>query len=114
VLAKDPALRDPSLEDFRPHRFGLALPALGVHVLVITPGEPGAAVERHPGHELRGDVVLRRSASLPDPLVGLAPDLHCALDLLADKWPEPVRQSLLGLRVDVGGVEERAVDVVLA
>ncbi len=37
-------------------------------------GQPRAAVQRHPAHQLRGHVVLGLAARLPDPLIGLLPD----------------------------------------
>ena len=76
-------------------------------------GELGRAVERDPAHQLRRDVVLRRSARLPDPLVGLAPDLRRALGLGLDDRPQPLRQSLALVRVEQDRVEHRAEDVVL-
>ena len=74
----------------------------------------GGAVERHPAHQLRRDVVLRLAARLPDPLVGLAPDARRALGLGLDDRPQPPRQPLAAPRVQQDRVQHRAVDVVLA
>ena len=77
-------------------------------------GELGGAVERHPAHQLRRHVVLRLAASLPDALIGLAPDARRALGLGLDEWPEPARETLLRRRVQQERVEGGAEDVVLA
>jgi hypothetical protein len=58
--------------------------------------------------------VLGLAAGLPDPLVGLAPGLRRGVDLIRDDRPDRGRDLAVGLRVDVEGVHERAVDVVLA
>ena len=77
-------------------------------------GELGGPVERDPAHQLRRDVVLRLAAGLPDPLVGLPPDLRRALGLRLDDRPQPPRQTLRVTRVEQDRVEHRAEDVVLA
>ncbi len=77
-------------------------------------GQPGGAVERHPAHQLRRDVVLRVAARLPDALVGLAPDAAGALGLGLDDRPQPPRKATAALRVQQDRVEHGAVDVVLA
>ena len=77
-------------------------------------GELRGPVERDPAHQLRRDVVLRLAARLPDPLVGLAPDLRRALGLRLDDRPQPPRQPLAAARVEQDRVEHRAEDVVLA
>ena len=79
-------------------------------------GQAGAAVDRDPDHQLRGDVVLRLAARLPDPLVGLVPGGDRRFDLvgehrLAVGSGMPVRARLF---VQVDRVEQRAPDVVLA
>src|SRR5204863_2674336 len=66
-----------------------------------------------PAHQLRGDVVLRLAASLPDPLVGLAPDARRALGLRLNERPQPPRQALASPRVEQDRVEHGAEDVVL-
>ena len=58
--------------------------------------------------------MLRRPAGLPDPLVGLAPDLRGALGLRLDDRPQPLRQPLALAGVEQDRVEHRAEDVVLA
>src|SRR5438270_5861209 len=75
--------------------------------------ELGRSVHRHPAHELRGDVVLRLAASLPDPLIRLAPDLHRALGLSLDDRPQPPRQALAVHRVLEDRVEDCPEDVIL-
>ena len=58
--------------------------------------------------------MLRLAAGLPDPLVGLPPDLRRALGLRLDDRPQPPRQTLRVTRVEQDRVEHRAEDVVLA
>ena len=74
----------------------------------------GGPVQRHPAHQLRGDVVLRLAARLPDSLVGLLPDLDRALRLRLDDRPEPAREALAAAGVEQDRVERRPEDVVLA
>ena len=76
-------------------------------------GELRGPVERDPAHQLRRDVVLRLAARLPDPLVGLAPDLRRAFGLRLDDRPEAPRQPLAAPRVQQDRVEHGAEDVVL-
>src|SRR4051812_39865884 len=52
------------------------------------------SVERDPAHQLRGHVLLRRAARLPDALVGVAPYVGSALRLRLDDRPEAPRQAL--------------------
>ncbi len=78
------------------------------------PGELRRAVERHPAHQLRRDIVLRLAARLPDPLVGLAPHARRALGLALDDRPQPPRQPLAAARVHQHRVEHGAEHVVLA
>ena len=77
-------------------------------------GQLGRAVERHPAHELGGDVVLGLAARLPDALVGLAPDRGRALGLGLHDRPQPARQPLAAPRVQQDRVQRGAEDVVLA
>ena len=58
--------------------------------------------------------MLRRAARLPDPLVGVLPDLRRAFGLRLDDRPEPARQPLAPARVEEERVEDGAEDVVLA
>ena len=114
VLAEDASVGDAPLEDVLADLVGDLGPALEV-VLVAGPvGEPAAAVQRDPAHQLGGDVVLGLSAGLPDSLVGLLPDVDRCFDLVAEGLPELMRQVVLDLGVDVDRVEQGAVDVVLA
>ena len=77
-------------------------------------GQLGGAIERHPAHQLRRDVVLRRAACLPDALVGLPPDGGRALGLRLDERPEPAGEALAAPGVEEDRVEGGAEDVVLA
>ena len=77
-------------------------------------GQLRRAVERDPAHQLRGHVVLRVAARLPDALVGLAPHLRRALRLGLDDRPQPPRQALAAPRMEQDRVQRRAEDVVLA
>ena len=72
------------------------------------------AVERDPAHQLRGHVVLRVAAGLPDALVGIPPDLCRALRLALDDRPQPPRHALAATRMEQDRVERRPEDVVLA
>ena len=58
--------------------------------------------------------MLGLAASLPDPLVGLLPDLGRALRLALDDRPQAPRQSLAAARVEEDGVQHGTEDVVLA
>ena len=71
-------------------------------------------VHRDPAHELRGDVVLRLAARLPDSLVGLLPDLRRALGLRLHHRPEPPGQPLAAAAVQQDRVERSTEHVVLA
>ena len=77
-------------------------------------GQLGGAIERHPAHQLRRDVVLRLAPRLPDPLVGLPPHGGRALGLRLDERPEPAREALAAPGVEEDRVEGGAEDVVLA
>ena len=77
-------------------------------------GQLRRAIERHPAHELRRDVVLGVAARLPDPLVGLAPDRGRALGLRLHDRPQPARQPVAAPRVQQDRVQRGAEDVVLA
>ena len=114
VLAQHAAGVDAVLEDV-----GLDLLRRGGPVAArsLSPrmlGQLRRAVHRHPAHELRRHVVLRRAAGLPDPLVGLAPDAQRALRLRLDDRPQPPRQALAAAGVQQDRVQRGAVDVVLA
>ena len=72
-----------------------------------------AAVERDPRHHLRVGEVASRAAHLPDPLVGLAPDVLEAVEQAAAERPGVVqRREPAGARL-VQRVEDLAVDVEL-
>ena len=58
--------------------------------------------------------MLRGAAGLPDPLVGVAPDLRRAVGLRLDDRPQPPGQPLASAGVQQDGVEDGAEDVVLA
>ena len=73
-------------------------------------GQLRGAVERHPAHELRRDVVLRFAACLPDAVIGIAPHCRRAFGLGADERPGALWQSLTPPRVKQNGVERRAED----
>ena len=77
-------------------------------------GELGGPVERHPAHQLRRHVVLRRAPRLPDALVRLRPHLRRARGLGLHERPQPPGQSLAAPRVEQDGVEHGAEHVVLA
>ena len=113
VLAHD-AVADAVLEDVLPDLLRGRAPRLLKRRLAADLGELRRAVEGHPAHELRGHVVLGLSPGLPDPLVGVAPDLSCALRLRLDDRPQPPRHALAGARMEQDRVEHRAEDVVLA
>jgi hypothetical protein len=91
-----------------------ATPAVGDGVATATGGEPRAAVERHPAHQLRGDEVLGIAARLPDPLIGLAPDGRGPLGLSFDDGPQARRGVPVLLRVHVERIEDGPENVVLA
>ena len=81
MLAEHAALVDAVLEDV-----GLDLgcglpPASGQGRIAADLRELRRAVEGNPAHQLRGHVVLRLAARLPDALIGLTPDGGCALGL---------------------------------
>ena len=77
-------------------------------------GQLRSAVERDPAHQLRGHVVPRLAAGLPDALVGVPPYLRRALRLGLDDRPQPPRQALAAARMEQDRVERRPEDVVLA
>ena len=114
VVLAEHAVADAVLEDVRPDLVGGAAPGLAQPRVAGDLGELGRAVERDPAHQLRRDVLLGLAAGLPDPLIGLAPDLRGALGLLLDDRPEPPRQPLAAAGVEQDRVERRPVDVVLA
>ena len=114
VLAQHAAGVDAVLEDVGLDLVGDAAPRRGEVAVGANLRELRRAVHRHPAHELRRDVVLRRAAGLPDALVGLAPDGGRAVGLGLHDRPQAARQALAALRVEQDRVERRAVDVVLA
>ena len=73
VLAQHAALADAVLEDVGADLLGGRCPRRSRSRSPRDRRQLGGAVERHPAHQLRGDVVLRLAARLPDALVGLAP-----------------------------------------
>src|SRR6185437_6964176 len=89
-------------------------PPLTQFRVAAQPGELAGAIEGDPAHQLRRDVVARLAASLPDPLVRLAPDLDGALRLALHDRPQPPRQPFAAARVQEDRVEHGAEDVVLA
>ena len=94
----------------------LRLPLVGELVEADAAGEAGAAVDRDPDHQLRGDVVLGLAARLPDPLVGVAARRRSPLRpgsgsaARSAGVPRPAQRFF----VQVDRVEQRAPDVVLA
>src|SRR6516164_3974765 len=58
--------------------------------------------------------MLWLTASLPDALVGVAPDAGGALCLRLDNRPEPARQALVAPGVQKDRVEDCAEDIILA
>src|SRR4029077_11702536 len=76
-------------------------------------GQLRGPIERDPAHQLRRDVVLRFAPRLPDPLVGLAPDLRRALGLGLYERPEAPRQPLAAACVQQNRVECGTEDIVL-
>ena len=87
----------------------------GLSELVVSPDrrQLGRAIHGHPAHQLGRDVVLRLPARLPDPLVGLLPDLGGARGLGLHDRPQTPRQPLAPARVQEDRVERGAEDVVL-
>jgi hypothetical protein len=65
VLGEDAALVQAVGEDVGVDRVGLGLPGLGLLVVAAQPCQPGAAVHRHPAHDLRGGEVLRARRAPP-------------------------------------------------
>ena len=113
MLAQDPVL-DPVGKDVGLDLVGGLAPTIAALVpFPVALCQPRAAVQGDPAHQLGRHVVLGLAAGLPDPLVGLVPDLRRAVDLIGDDRPDRGRDLPVGLRVDVEGVDERAVDVVL-
>ena len=76
-------------------------------------GQPRAAVERDPAHELGRGEVARLAAHLPDAAVGLAPVRDRGLDLDHEQRPDALGHLVARLRVQVDGVQDGAPDVVL-
>ena len=112
VLAKH-AVAGAVLEDVGPDLLGGRAPLLLQAGIASDLRQLGRAVERDPAHELRGDVLLRLPARLPDPLVRVAPDLRRALCLGLHDRPEAARQARAVPGVEEDRVEDRAEDVVL-
>ena len=76
VLGEHAALVDAVGADVGLDLVGGQLPLGGLAVLAASCGEPRAAVDRDPAHDLRRGEVLRLAAHLPDAAVGLAPVLE--------------------------------------
>ena len=114
VLAEDAAVADAACEDVLADRVGRLLPGRLELGIPADLRELRSPVERDPAHQLRGDVVLRLAARLPDPLVGLLPDPCRALRLRLDDRPEALREALASAGVEQDRIEDRAEDVVLA
>src|SRR5438876_5234715 len=108
------AVGQTALADVRMDLVGRRLPGVGQLQLVAYPGQAGAAVHRHPAHELRRREVLRIAPYLPQAAVGLPPVLQRALDLALENRPDALVEVVTRLGVDVDGVEHRPPDVVLA
>ena len=89
------------------------LPLLGLLGVLADLRQPRAAVQRHPAHELRGREVLGLAAHLPDAAVGVAPVGEGVLHLLDQDRPDPLRQVVARLGVQVERVEHGAPHVVL-
>ena len=113
MLPEDAPVADPVGEDVLADPLGLGAPAGGPLALAARLRQAGAAIDGDPAHQLRGDVVLRFVARLPDPLVRPLPDLDRRLDLLGGDLPEPLADAAERSRVDVDRVQQGAVDVVL-
>ena len=64
--------------------------------------QPGPTIRRHPAHQLRGHVLLGLAARLPDPLIGLLPDVERAPDLVLEDRPQPLGNVAARPRVQVG------------
>ena len=113
MLAQDP-LADSMLKDVRLDLVRRRPP--GALEVGVAPDrrQLRRSVERHPAHQLRRHVVLGVSTGLPDPLVGVLPDLGRALGLRLHDRPQASRQALGAARMEQDRVERRAVDVVLA
>ncbi len=92
---------------------GRRLPARRLLQVLAQLGQPRPAVGGHPAHELGGGEVLGVPAHLPDAPVGLAPVGQRRLHLLADDRPDPLRERVARLRVEVDRVEVGAPHVVL-
>ena len=88
-------------------------PLLGVGLLALQFGEFGAAIQRHPAHDLARGEVLRLAAHLPDAAVGFAPVLDGLLDLLLEHRPQHLGDLLARLGVQIHRVQHGAPDVVL-
>ena len=113
-LHEDAALVDPVGADVGVDLVGDLAPLRGEVGLVVHPGQPGAAVEGDPAHELARREVLRLPADLPDAAVGLVPVLDGLLDLPLQHRPQCLGQLLARSRVQVDRVEHGAPHVVLA
>src|SRR4029453_6237351 len=105
---------DTVVEDVLLDLLGGALPALLQLRVPADLGQLGRAIEGHPAHELRGDVVLRLSPRLPDALVGLLPHIRRTLRLRLDYRPQPPREALAAPGVEQDRVQRGAEDVVLS
>lgn len=72
-----------------------------------------ATIERHPGHDLGEDVVLARTAPLPDAAVGLIPDRGEMLQHLALQRPGLAIEREIRVAPLMEGVDQFAIDVKL-
>ena len=113
VLAEHAPVVERVVEDVLLDLVGGGLPARRELELVAHLGKPRAAVGRDPAHQLRRGEVLGVAAHLPDPAVGVAPALERRLDLLLQDRPDPLRQVVARLGVQIDRVEQRPPDIVL-
>ena len=113
MLGEDAALVEAMVDDVGLDLVGGRLPAPCELVLLAQPGQPGAAIGRHPAHHLRRREVLGLAPDLPDPAIGLPPVAQRGLDLAAEDGPQPIVEPVARLRVQVDRVEHGAPHVVL-
>ena len=113
VLAEDSAPVDAVLEDVRPDLRGCLRPCGRQVSFAADVRQLRRAVEGHPAHQLRRDVVLRLAARLPYALVGLTPYLCGALRLGLHERPQAGGGSPAVTAVEQDRVEGSAEDVIL-
>src|SRR4051812_24733392 len=114
MLTQHASLGDAVLEDVGANLVRCRLPLGRSRGVAAYLRQLRCTVERDPAHQLRRDVLLRLSPSLPDALVRFAPDLRRALGLGLNDRPQTARQTLTAPRVQEDRVEHRAEHVVLA